>query len=367
MGGKSRVGNAAAIGCGGLFAAVWIIGWSAGTLFFDFMSVRGIVMQTLAGDYPSVPGKVIDCRVESHSDGEGGTSYSTKLRYEYFVNDQRFEGKRLRFGMESHGGRKGSAHYVREHPPGTPVTVYYDPAKPSSAILEPGVAGTDLFMILFLTPFNVIMLGSWVFAVGCLAKVRSAERRFMRRVMQRGATTIVRMPGLSPVTVGALTAMGISFVLVFVVGFSTGMRPSIIVCTAALLITAAGAIWAGKKASRNLLAGNRDLEIDPIRRTVTFPLRKRQQRRTTIGLDQINGMDVKRKVTKSEDDSTKIRFVPTIRWTHHSGTPHTTGLGQFDDESEARALAGWLGRQVGAGLELTGAASGAHLTSPAGT
>ena len=346
MGVKSRVGNAAAMGCGGLFAAVWISFWSAGTLFFDFMCVRGIVMQTMAGDYPSVPGNVIDSRVESHSDSEGGTSYSAKLRYAYVVNDHRYEGKRVRFGMESFGGRKGSQQYVREHPPGSAVTVYYDPAKPSEAILEPGVAGTDLFMILFLTPFNVIMFGAWVFAGGYLGNLRSPESRFLRRVSHRGAVTIVRLPGMSPIAVGALTALGISFVLVFVVGFSSGMRPSIGFCAGALVVVAVGAVWAGRKASSKLREGTRDLEIDFGRRTMTFPLRNRQQERTTVALGQVNGIDVKRKVTKSDDDTTTIRFVPVIRWTHRSGTPHTTGVGHFDDEQEAGAMRQWLLKEL---------------------
>ena len=174
----SKVAKATAIGCGGLFAAVWILGWSAGTLAFDFMCVRGIVMQTAANDYPSVPGKVIDSRVETHSDSEGGTSHKAKVRYAYTVNDQPYEGDRVRYGMHT-GGKKASRSFVQKHAPGTPVTVYYNPAKPAEAILEPGVSGADLFMILFLTPFNVVMLGSWVFAAGCLGQAHASVWRLL--------------------------------------------------------------------------------------------------------------------------------------------------------------------------------------------
>ena len=38
-------------------------------------------------------------------------------------------------------GKKASRAYVHKHSPGTPVTVYYNPAKPGEAILEPGPSG----------------------------------------------------------------------------------------------------------------------------------------------------------------------------------------------------------------------------------
>jgi hypothetical protein len=125
------------------------------------------------------------------------------------------------------------------------------------------------------------------------------------------------------------------------------MRPSVTLTAIALALVAAGAVWAGRKAHRNLRRGDRDLEIDPIRRTLTFPLRKKQEQRTTIRFDQVNDVQVKR-IVKTDSDSTTINFVPSVRWTHGSGTPHTTGISKFSDEDEARAMQQWLMEQVGA-------------------
>jgi hypothetical protein len=362
----SRAGKVAAIGCGGLFGAIWIIGWSAGTLLFDVMAVRGIVMQARSNGYRSAQGTVLESRVDVSRDSEGGTSYTPKVKYAYTVNGRRHEGNRMRYGMQS-SGRKRAQAFVQAHSPGTALTVYYDPAEPSESVLETGVGGTDLYMFLFLTPFNIIMVGSWVVAAGCLGGIRAAERRFMRRVRHRaGGVIIVRLPGLSPGAVAGITALAISSVLIFVVGFSTWMRPSIGYVAVALGVVVVGAARAGWKSHERLLAGERELEINPVRRTITFPLRKRKSTRTTIRFDQIDGVEVKRTV-KTGDESTTVRFVPAVKWTHTSGTPHTTGLGQFDNEAEARAMREWLiGQigQIGAG-ERVGSGSSLSAPSPA--
>jgi hypothetical protein len=367
MGNPSRIGKTTAIGCGVLFGTVWILGWSAGTLFFAWMTVRGIVMQARAADFPSTQGTVLDSRVETHHDNEDGTSYTAKARYAYVVHGHRYESGKLRFGMTS-GGRKASESFVRQHPPGSPVTVFYDPANPALALLEPGVSGIDLFAIIFLTPFLIIMLCSWTVAFRAVAGPRDAQRRFARRLAQDGAATVVQMPGLSPFGAAGLTALGTSFALVFIVGFSTGMRPSLAVCGTALVMVIVAAIWVGRRTRAKLRQGVRQVAINPIRRTITLPLRKRQTERDVIRFDQIDDVDVKRRVRTGED-STMIDFAPTLRWIDSSGTNRTTALGFFDREDEARAMRDWLLQKIGRAPtpNVTPASSAADQKDPIGT
>jgi hypothetical protein len=164
----------------------------------------------------------------------------------------------------------------------------------------------------------------------------------MKRVRDGpGGVIVVTLPGCSPVTVAAATALGISFLLIFVVGLVTAMKPSIPFVALALGAVVVAAARAGWRAHERRLAGEGELQIDPTRRTLTFPLRKRKPVRTTIRFDQVDGVDVKRTV-KTSDDSTTVRFMPAVRWTHGNGSAHTTGLGHFDDEAEANAMRDWL-------------------------
>lgn len=347
----SRTGNAAATGCGVIFGAVWILGWSAGTLFFDFMAVRGVVMQSRAAHYRTAQGIILDSRVHESSDSEGGTSYSAKLRYAYSVDDRRYEGDRIRYGIKS-GGRKRAHAFVQKYRPGTPITVHYDPARPSESVLETSINGADVFIFLFLTPFNLVMLGSWVFAIKVVCGPRAADQRFMKRVRQEpGGVIVVTLPGCSPVTVAVSTAMGVSFLLIFVVGLATAMKPSVTFTAIALGVVVAAAVRSGWRAHNRRLAGEGELEIDPARRTITFPLRKRKPTRTTIRFDQVDAVDVRRK-EKKDDDTTTVRYVPAVRWTHGDDIPHTTALPPFDEEAEAQAMRNWLVERVKPGSKL---------------
>ena len=98
--------------------------------------------------WPQVKGKVLTaCVVESHS--ESGTSYSASVKYEYAVDGIRHTSDRIKFGWESadEQSAKGTAE---RYPAGSPVTVYYEPQKPSLSVLEREIqVGSDIFVLLF--------------------------------------------------------------------------------------------------------------------------------------------------------------------------------------------------------------------------
>ena len=339
----SSVGNASAAGCGVLFIAVWVIGWSAGTLFGTVMAVCGVVMQAKSADYAAVQGKIIKSKVKVDT-SDDGTSYSPQAEYEYVVNGRRYTGTRIRYGVTS-GGKRSAKRFVASRPAGSAITVRYNPARPDDALLEPGVSGGDLFLFMFLTPFNVVMLGSWYVVAGWIGNRRDPRRRLARRLRVRGTTSVVRVPGLSPVAVGGITAGAVAFVMIFAVGFPTDMNPSTTTMTVALTVMLGVAVWAGKRRADRLARGTNDLEVDPIRRTLTFPLRKKQVSREVCGFDQVDEVMVRRRRTTG-DDSVTTRFSPMVRWTDGRGRPRTTGVGYYHDEADAGALADWLNEQV---------------------
>ena len=74
------------------------------------------------------------------------------------VGGRRFTG--TRYCYAAMGTNLGAWHRVqRQLPVGSRVPVAYDPADPSESVLRPGLTGMHLFMVWFLTPFNVIAVG----------------------------------------------------------------------------------------------------------------------------------------------------------------------------------------------------------------
>jgi len=213
------------IGCGGVFIGVWVTIWSLFTLGFDAMSVRGIYLQAAAARYPTVRGRVIESRVERH--GGRHTSYVPTIHYRYAVDGRTYDGRRWGYGVNV-SGEEEAERLVGPYPAGREVDVHYNPRDPADAILLAGVRGADVFMVLFATPFNMIMVCAWAVCWHSLRnRLTDPGKRFGRRVRYRGTTPVIRLPEFSPLLAAGITALASSFVLIFVVGLSTGMQPSV--------------------------------------------------------------------------------------------------------------------------------------------
>lgn len=140
-----------------LFFLCFAIFWSSFTLVFDGVTGWATVRQMRAKGYPTVPGRITHSEVKEHSDSDGST-YSAEIRYTYRVDQREYRGDRYRYGGVS--SSDGNAQRtVAAFPVGAEVTVHYHPRDPADAILIVGLEGCDLFMPMFLLPFNVVKIG----------------------------------------------------------------------------------------------------------------------------------------------------------------------------------------------------------------
>ena len=111
--------------------------------------------------------------VEDPGSGRRGrTTYRGVIEFKYALNDRSFTGNRFAAGVffrESQTQTAASAR-VAEHPPGSHVIVYYDPADPEHSVLDPHVP----FAMWFVTPLVALFAVIWA-ALGITAwkKIRS--------------------------------------------------------------------------------------------------------------------------------------------------------------------------------------------------
>ena len=104
-------------------------------------------------NWPTVSGSVITSKTEKRTSTEGsGSTKKTKtydvaiIKYEYDIDGTSYTSNRIAFG----GQERGSAHtLVSKYPEGKSVKVYYDPADPEVAALEPGMKGGSYFFPIF--------------------------------------------------------------------------------------------------------------------------------------------------------------------------------------------------------------------------
>jgi hypothetical protein len=94
--------------------------------------------------WPETTGRIINSDVEvvthrsNDTDGFDSTKYEVRVHYAYDVNGQAHESRRLRFGSSGFKERSEANKFHRRFPSGKEVSVYYDPAKPTRAVLLRG-------------------------------------------------------------------------------------------------------------------------------------------------------------------------------------------------------------------------------------
>lgn len=97
--------------------------------------------------WPAVSGQITSSSVSHSTDSEGADSYTPSVGYRYVVNDQQYTGSRIKFGETSYNKESEADAVVARYPAGTTVPIYYNPADPATAVLEPGVtSGSYVFL-----------------------------------------------------------------------------------------------------------------------------------------------------------------------------------------------------------------------------
>jgi hypothetical protein len=133
-----------------------------------FMLVRGLIefrTSRASSDWPSVEGQVVAAMVETkvdHDEDGTTTSYSPRITYTYSVSGQQYASDQVVIGARRHYPSQARAEAKLAYQPGQQVTVYYNPDKPSQAVLEVGATrgawGTLLIGIVFTILGGVVLV-----------------------------------------------------------------------------------------------------------------------------------------------------------------------------------------------------------------
>ncbi len=143
-----------------LFSLVFLL-VAAGMLWWGVDTVRNA---SISKDWPAVPGTITASQVRISTD-EDGTTYFADVTYKYVVNDRWYTAATVHFGEYGSGSRSRADKIVARYPPGSQVTVYYNPDKSGTAVLEPGVSWSSylgIFMSLAFFIVPVAMLLSFI-------------------------------------------------------------------------------------------------------------------------------------------------------------------------------------------------------------
>ena len=131
-----------ALVCGGFFALV-SLGGGAGLLIWGQRSRR---KAQASQSWPSISGEIVQAEVRTSTthDDEGNVEYSyyPSVTYAYSVEGKPYSSSQIAFGGTIGYNQRAKAEAkLNDYPVGKPVTVYYNPEKPSEAVLERQASG----------------------------------------------------------------------------------------------------------------------------------------------------------------------------------------------------------------------------------
>ena len=128
--------------CGGIF----VLALLALGIYLVVFSLRSKKKAEESQNWPSTPGTVtlaeVKRSINRDEDGNESYTYFPKVEYTYQVGGETLVGKRLAFGGILAQSNPATAQKTLErYPLGGQVPVYYDPEKPTDAVLERQVGG----------------------------------------------------------------------------------------------------------------------------------------------------------------------------------------------------------------------------------
>jgi hypothetical protein len=320
--------------------------WSALTLLFDGFLVISTVRQVRALTFASTGGTIISSSVTSRDDGDGGTTYGVAMQYRYSVGDREYSGHRFRYDTSGSSDCAWANTAVAERPPDTKVDVFYDPRNPEDSVLLPGLQGSDLFQLAFMTPFNMVMLGLWTAGWTMMRRKWFPPVAGGVKITTTLRQTRARLTQYTPVVSGFAALGLLSFLSIFVVGFfAGGFHPSLHTMLLTWGVILSGALFAGGWHWLRALAGKYDLVIDELNSSLELPATCGRKIRRRVEFDCIRDVRVETIVHPSSDDGSTMNSYALFLDLHGS-QPNPEKLCEWNDAEKVNGFVSWLKQQL---------------------
>jgi hypothetical protein len=249
--------------------------------------------------YVETTGTVLSSEVKSSHGSKGGTSYGFGIRYRYEVAGKSYESDRYAFGSFSSSGGHGHANaLVRQYRQNAAIPVFYDPLRPSEAVILRRINPTIWFMCLFMQPFVLVGLGMLTACI-CYPFQRLARKRWLAATpesvpvtvptwgvlrAQPGGFVLASVPTVGGVLMVWAVGYGIAcFLSIFVVGLLLdgfkGPKPQAVAgaVLVAAIVGVVAAVWSVRrtrqKARLTIDTAYRRILLTRPQQTVEIPFR----------------------------------------------------------------------------------------------
>ena len=325
---------------GSFYSLLLLVGWTGLVAGGTIVLLETTVRQDLARAYSTTQGKIARSEV-----GRGAfIRRGVEIEYNYTVNGIIYTGRRYRY--DDHNATLEWDATVEDHPRGSMQPVYYDPKNPADSLLEPGVDGGDLLLLLFALPMNVLTFAFWRGTITYWREKPNLRPAGGVRVLKQPGVIRVPLTEVSPLAAGFYGMAAAAFVAAFPVVMAGGFAPSMgLMKTTWAVVIAAGVVVCVWRAFRNG-SGIYDLRLDQTSQTITIPQTAGRHRPLTIARQEISGVSMQRRVSKSPS-GTHFSYLPALNRGGLTADRESLKLITWGwSEAKARAFSEWLSREL---------------------
>lgn len=280
--------------------------WWAITGTFDVIIFSGLYRQAQTLWYKEAPAEIVRSQLRTNSDSEG-TTYAVDIEYNYVVGDHIYTSKRYSFNDLNSSDSRGTRAAVRSHQAGSTAKCYYDPAKPSHSVIRKGLGGSDLFMVMFITPFNLGGVGvlAWLL-YSAREKSWQPRPRIVDHIQNR---ELFCMSTWTPLGFFFSVFLLATFLGLFVVVIPNGFNPPLL---------KVGVVWGSAALLSIVLAlrsffktksGVYDLVFDHNVRSISLPAMHGRKQPESVPYDSVSKIEARAVHSGSGDDAKTEHFV----------------------------------------------------------
>lgn len=328
------------------FRRQMILGWLFVAFWFAFVGAFDVyLISRLAKQASSVSawkqttGVIQSSQVVTGRGTHGSKTYRPEISYSYEVDGRPFSSDIIEAGGTAGFRGSDATRIVQANPVGATVPVFYDSSDPADSALVVGLQPRAFMMVLFILPFNAVLVGMIVF----LLRARSyADDPLLGRVVfDDGNRAVLRLSQLAPLTAGCLGVGIAAFVGIFVAVLGWSGEPplqvasSIFACS--LVVGCVAAFWR----AASIASGKFDIEVDRSFKRLSLPQSRKAYNQESLKFsDVLLTLEVDSKRKMNNNSAWKLH----VRGKSDADPRYTALWLTFTDAS---MLAAWLSKQTG--------------------
>lgn len=198
-----------------------------------------------------------------------------------------------------------------------------------------GVDGMYLFLLMFMTPFILVML-LWVPHV-----LRGGDEGRLRVFNRAGRVHVRLTDEMSPLAVGTLAVGGASVVAVFVLALVMALPPPLLAAVFTWVAVIATGVVCATRQHAKLAALDSDLILDERNRLLSLPAGEGRRKRLSVPWSKVKSVFLDKRTHEFSDEGTMTLATSWRPTLEISMKPNET-IVQWGDEHKAALLVKWL-------------------------